>query len=206
MLNLGSMVYRFLITFDPTAVFKNYKETSDGIDVTIALNYLATFIFTLNLKRSLHPGSRVVNTSSQTHSMVHFNPNDMNAKKAFNGFTRYARSKLYNILFTRLLAQKWEKDGIQVNCFHPGLVSTGFGSGELGIFAPISWFSYKTGGISAEQGGTNLTYMATSKDLDGITGAYYDQQKRAQPSKDAQNDDYAATRWQQSLKWANMEE
>src|SRR5947208_1409426 len=51
---------------------------------------------------------------------------DFGAISSYHGFRRYGETKLANILFTAELARRLEGTGVTANCFHPGLVATGF--------------------------------------------------------------------------------
>jgi retinol dehydrogenase-12 len=187
-----------------TATFNKYQDSADGVELTIAVNHLAPFIFTVGLKKSLTKGSRVITTMSRLHNLAKFNAEDLGCRKGLSGLSRYATSKLYNVIMTRELSKRWAQDGILVNCVNPGLVNTGFGAGELGFLAPIMWILLRIRGITAEEGGAPLTYLATSDEVDGITGKYFDRMKESSPSKEATNDDNSPFLWRKSTEWASM--
>lgn len=192
------------------AHFGEYIETEDGLEMTIAVKHLAYFVFTLCLRGSLRRGTRVVNTSSHLHRGTRFEEQNLDLRKGkhhglWHGFDNYNRSKLYNVLFTRYLSQLWAtNEGITVNCFHPGLIRSGFGTGQLGFFEPIFWLLVQLFGRTSAAGGEVLTWLATSPELEGVTGQYYNRYNLEVPSADALSFNNAKLLWDKSLEWAKM--
>ncbi len=70
--------------------------------------------------------ARIITTSSQAHHGAHIPFDDLNAERSYRGFGRYCETKLANLLFTIELARRLDGTGVTANCFHPGLVATGF--------------------------------------------------------------------------------
>jgi hypothetical protein len=70
--------------------------------------------------------ARIITTASQAHQGAHIPFDDLNAERSYRSFGRYCETKLANILFTTELARRLEGTGVTANCFHPGLVTTGF--------------------------------------------------------------------------------
>jgi NAD(P)-dependent dehydrogenase (short-subunit alcohol dehydrogenase family) len=107
----------------------------------------------------------------------------------------YGTSKLCNILFTRELARRVPE--LHANCFHPGVVGTGFGKNENGI-----WKLLTTIGApffrSPERGARSLVWLATSEQGGTMTGEYIEDEKVAQPSPAAQDPELAAGLWERS--------
>ena len=108
------------------ALFASRKQTPDGFEQTFALNHLAPFLLT-NLLRDRLAGGRVVTTASDAHKSGHLDLNDLQSEKSYSARV-YGTSKLCNILFTRELARRAPE--LHANCFHPGVVRTGFAKNE----------------------------------------------------------------------------
>ena len=106
----------------------------------------------------------------------------------------YGRSKLANILFTRELARRLLGQGVTVNCLHPGAVSTNIWSHAMWWTRPFLAVA-KLFMVTPEKGGERIVYLATSQDVEGKTGGYYEVNKLAGPSPLAQDDDLAAALW-----------
>jgi retinol dehydrogenase 12 len=179
------------------AVFAQRQLTADGIELTLALNHLNYFLLTHELRGLLEatPGARVVSTSSGAHRMGNFDFDDLvTREKVYGGFQVYGDSKLCNILFTRELARRLKPAGVVANCFHPGLVRTGFGHNNTGFVG----LSVKLTGLFArtpEKGAETLLWLATSPEAAARSGDYYYDCKVARSSRVAKDDELAMRLW-----------
>ena len=117
------------------ALFASRKETSEGLERTFALNHLAPFLLT-NLLRPQLSGGRVITTASDAHTGGKLDLDDLQSEHSYAAMRVYGTSKLCNILFTRELARRAPE--LHANCFHPGVVRTGFGKNENGIWKVLT--------------------------------------------------------------------
>ena len=110
------------------AMYGTRQLTKDGIELTWAVNHLAPFLLSKLLLHRLKESApaRIITTASQAHQGAHIPFDDLNAERSYRGFGRYCQTKLANILFTTELARRLDGTGVTANCFHPGLVATGF--------------------------------------------------------------------------------
>jgi NAD(P)-dependent dehydrogenase (short-subunit alcohol dehydrogenase family) len=148
--------------------------TEDGFEYTFGVNHLAHFVLTqlvLDRLKSSAP-SRVVVTSSAAHLNGRIDFDDLMAEKKYRSFKAYSQSKLANVLFTFELSRRLKGIGVTANCFHPGTVRTNFGKGLGGIggaiFPLIGVFM-----IPPEKGSETQVYLASSPDVEGVTGKYF---------------------------------
>ncbi|MCS6809174.1 MAG: SDR family oxidoreductase [Bacteroidota bacterium] len=172
------------------------KLSRDGIEMTFAVNHLAPFLLTKLLLDTIQRSTpaRIINVSSEAHHSTTINFDDIEGKKHYNGWRAYAQSKLANILFTRHLAIMLQGTGISVNCLHPGVVAT-----DLFDVIPAPFnFLIKLFMISPAKGAETTIYLASSPEVEGITGEYFDKKKIAIPSIVARDADIAARLWQLS--------
>ncbi len=154
------------------------SETADGIEATLALNHLAPFLLTellLDLLKASAP-SRVVTTASEAERWGRMSFDDLQSRKRYGAFPVYGMTKLANIMFTIDLAERLEGTGVTANCFHPGAVSTSFGSGNGG-FGSILFNAFKPFMRSPGKGADTLVYLASSPDVEGMTGKYLSDRK-----------------------------
>ena len=164
-------------------VFSSRQETVDGYEMTFALNHLSYFLLTnllLDMLKASAP-SRIVNVSSDAHRMSPLNFDDLQNKSSYSmgGFRAYSQSKLMNIMFTYDLARRLASTGVTVNALHPGVVDTGFGKNNKGlmnvVLSVVSLFTMK-----AKEGAKTNVYLASSPEVDGVTGKYFDKCKPTQ--------------------------
>jgi NAD(P)-dependent dehydrogenase (short-subunit alcohol dehydrogenase family) len=176
------------------AMFSSRTVTSEGFERTLALNHLAPFLLT-NLLLDRLSGSRVVTTSSDAHTGGKLNLDDLQSERSYSAMRVYGTSKLCNILFTRELAKRHPE--LHANCFHPGVVRTGFGKNEGGIWKLLTTL----GGPffrSPERGARSLVWLATSPEAAPLDGEYVVDEKVAEPTATAQDPELARELWKRS--------
>ena len=181
------------------ALFASRRETSEGLEQTFALNHLAPFLLT-NLLRDRLDGGRVVTTASDAHKSGRLDLDDLQSERSYSPRV-YGTSKLCNILFTRELAQR--APDLHANCFHPGVVRTGFAKNENGI-----WRIVATVGApffrSPERGARSLIWLAVSDDAAALTGEYIVDEKVVAPSAQALDNNLAEKLWEQSARLVGL--
>lgn len=176
------------------ALFTDRALTSEGLERTFALNHLNYFLLTNLLLPQLKAAgtperkARVVNVSSGAHNAGRMDFDNLNGEKRYSPMTAYGTSKLQNILFTYELARRLEDEDAPVTatCLHPGVVSTGFGKnndGISGLFAKGFMALIKPFAISPKKGAETQIYLATSPEVEGVNGKYYDKKKPKQTSQ-----------------------
>ncbi len=173
--------------------------TKDGLEEVFVVNYLSQFLLTnllLNVLKASAP-SRVVNVTSSVHAHIDFD--DLQMEKGYNAIKSYGQSKLAQILFTRELADRLAGSGVTVNCVHPGAVRTHLGDegGLVGIGIKLLRPFYMT----PEKGAETLVYVATSPDVDGITGKYF-YRKKERPTPFSEKDSLRL--WDVSMKLSGL--
>jgi retinol dehydrogenase-12 len=177
------------------ALFASRKQTSEGLECTFALNHLAPFLLT-NLLRDRLEGGRVVTTASDAHKSGRLDLDDLQSEKSYSAMRVYGTSKLCNILFTRELAKRAPE--LHANCFHPGVVRTGFGKNDNGIWKVLTTL----GGPffrSPQRGARSLVWLSTSSEAGDLTGEYVQDERVLAPSAQAQNDTFAEALWERSV-------
>ena len=189
-----------LLVNNAGAIFSTRQTTVDGIEQTFALNHLAYFLLThelLDVLRSSAP-ARVVSVASGAHSYARSGIRwDDLQSQSYSPMGVYGQSKLANILFTTELARRLTGSGVTANCLHPGAVATGFGHNNQGLY---NW-AIRLGQlfmITAEEGADTIIYLATSPDVDAVSGKYFYKRKPGKTSNWARDDEAAARLWKVS--------
>ena len=187
------------------ALFNSRQTTSDGLEMTFALNHMSYYVMTHFLRGSLVAGApaRVVNTSSDAHKGNTLDFNDLQSSNGYRGFKVYGRSKLCNILYTSELARRWAGTGVTANCLHPGFVDTRFGDKSGGMFGVVIKVA-KLFAISQEKGAETIVYLASSGDVANTTGKYFYKCREATPTKEARDDGAAKKLWEESARLAGI--
>jgi NAD(P)-dependent dehydrogenase (short-subunit alcohol dehydrogenase family) len=173
------------------ALFTTYRESVDGIEMTFALNHLAYFLLTNLLLDTLIASapSRIINVSSNVHEGSTIAFNDLGHRQQYSGWTAYGASKLANILFTYELARRLEGSDVRVNAVHPGFVNTNFQrAAGLNMRGPLT----------PEEGADTVIWLATSPEVEGITGKYFVQRRDTRSSAVSYEEDVARRLWEVS--------
>ena len=180
------------------AIFSSRQESPDGIEMTLAVNHLAYFLLTNSLLDLLKAGapSRVICVASDAHRWARgIDFEDLQGRRNFGALRAYGQSKLANILFAGELARRLAGTGITVIALHPGFVATN-------IFRRDGWASRlmqlwaRLFAISPEEGAKTSIYLATSPEVECVTGQYFVSAKVAQPSKEARDEETAWKLWE----------
>ena len=181
--------------------YKERKVSADGIELSLAANHLGPFLLTnllLDLIKNSAP-ARIISVSSAAHKNVYINFNDLEAKKEYKGFKVYSQSKLANILFTKKLAKMLEGTGVTANCLHPGVVNTSFFNQLKILKALLGWIL-----ISPKKGAETSIYLATSDEVEHVTGEYFAKKKIAKTNSESRNMEIADKLWEISKKYVNL--
>jgi len=177
------------------------RESKDGIENIFATNFLAPFLMThllLDVLKKSSP-SRIINVTSGMHyGSINFE--DIEYEQDFSGAKAYRQSKLGLILFTRLLAKKLEGTGVSVNTFHPGMNKTDLGR-DAGGFSRII---FKLMGKDPKIGAKTSIYLASSPDVENITGEYFAKKSIKRSSKESYDMDLAQKLWDVSEKYVKL--
>lgn len=156
------------------AIFTERQVSVDGYEMTFALNHLGYFLLThllLDLIKASAP-SRIVNVASNAHWRGRIRFDDLQGQRQFGGWRAYCQSKLANLMFTYELASRLQDTHVTANALHPGFVATRFGHNNAGLKA-LFIRATQVLAISAEKGAETLIYLATSPEVEGVSGKYF---------------------------------
>lgn len=184
------------------AAYNRREESADGIELTMALNHLSYFRLTNQLLDMLKASApaRIVSVSSRAHEGARMNFADLEGKRSYNGWMAYAQSKLMNLLFTYELARRLAGTGVTANALHPGFVASQFGRNNTDLagklFRMVQVFA-----ISPEEGARTSIYLASSPEVEGVSGKYFDRCKPIASSAASQQMVDAQRLWNLSLQY-----
>ena len=176
---------------------KERETTSDDIEMTLAINHLATFLLTRLLLDKLlaSPGARVVNVSSAAYKMAKPDFSDLQMEKDYSPWKAYSNSKLFNIMFTHELARRLKPHpSVTTNCLHPGVIASGFGKSSNGLVAFMLNLA-RPFMTSPEKGAETSIYLATSNEAAGHSGEYFVKKKPEKPSHPFLTEDNEKMLW-----------
>jgi len=169
-------------------VCRKRQETADGIEMTFGVNYLAHFQLTRRLlDRMAESGrARIINVSSDTHRTVTLDLDDLELRSGYGVMRAYGLSKLCIVHFTLELARRLEGSLVTANACDPGPVTSNIGQNNPGIARSILKVVMKLTFPSAEKAARTALHLASSPDLENVSGRYFKSCKERTPrvSKD----------------------
>ena len=189
--------------------FSRRGESAEGLELSLALNHLSPFVLTSELLPLLRAaaaeehrdfGARIVNVASSAHrSGVRWD--DLASERRYGMMRAYGQAKALMIMTTNELARRLEGTGVTANSVHPGVVRTGIarksGNRLMGIgFDLIARWVL----LSPERGASYVLRLATSDELAGVSGTYWNKDRLEEPAGEA------ADRAAQERAWTLSEE
>ncbi len=189
--------------------FEKRLVTVDGYEMTFAFNHLAYFLLTNLLLDTLIASApaRVVNVTSAMYKGNKIDFTDLQSERSYNRSKSYGSAKLANILFTKELARRLEGTGVTANVLHPGLVNTSFVKNESNtdLFATIFGALYPLISRTPEKGAETSIYLASSPEVEGISGKYFVDCKAVPVSPEAEDIATARKLWDVSAELVHLE-
>jgi NAD(P)-dependent dehydrogenase (short-subunit alcohol dehydrogenase family) len=175
--------------------------TVDGFETTFAVNHLAHFLLTRILLERLIASapSRIVVVSSEAHRFGELDLDDLQSERGYAAMRVYGRSKSANLLFATALARRLEGTGVTVNSVHPGAVSTRLGQSNLPApLARVLSLPLRLLLRSPARGAETSLYVATSPELEGVSGRYFADCREKRPAPAAVDPERAERLWRMS--------
>ena len=180
--------------------------TEDNLETTLAVNHLAPFLLTNLLLETLKASapSRIVTVSSEAHQGAQINFDDLQGEKHFSSFNAYSQSKLANILFTYELSKRLVGTGITANCLHPGVIRTNLGRNQNNILFRVGYRLVSLFFSSPTKGSQTVVYLASSPDVQGVSGKYFVKKKEKKSSPESYEQAAAQRLWQMSAQLTGL--
>ena len=177
------------------------QTTSEGFEMTFAVNHLAYFLLTRELLPALKSAesSRIVNVASEAHKSGTFDPENLQLQSGYSTVKAYGNSKLFNIMFTHQLHKELDGTNISTFSLHPGVVNTNFAADSDSFFAKL----FNLGRffmLSPEKGASTSVYLCTEPGIEDLSGEYFIKSKPTEPSGIAMNDAACRQLWEISQK------
>lgn len=182
------------------------KLSVDGLEMTFAVNHLAYFLLTNLLTGALKnsPSARVVNVSSGSHYGEQLDFNDLQLVKSYTIYRAYGRSKLANVLFSYELARRMAGTHITSNVLSPGMVATEIWKKVNRFLTPLINPVIQRKGRPPLEGAQTSIYLATSPEVEGVTGRYFTNKKPVRSSPYSYDQEAAKRLWEVSLQLTGL--
>jgi NAD(P)-dependent dehydrogenase (short-subunit alcohol dehydrogenase family) len=192
------------------AKFDAFSKSKDGIEMTFATNHLNYFLLTALLMHLLmkSPAARIVNVAGENHWSAHSNFQQCFHAENYDRRLAAWQAKLANLMFTYELAERLQGLPVTVNAVHPGAVATRINRNN-GI---VSWMRHIVAHllhrnlISPRKGADSVVWLATSDEVQGVSGKYFYQRKEIDSSPESKNKKASLQLWDMSLRMTELKE
>lgn len=188
------------------SMFLSRRESADGLEKTLALNYLAPFLLTNLLRDALKASvpARIINVTSLEHMGKQIPFDDLQTThRRYQPLQVYGQSKLAIVLFTYELARRLAGTGVTANALHPGVVASNFGRAD-NLLMRIGMPLMRPFFLTPEAGAETMIYLATAPEVAEVSGKYF-VRRRPVSSSPASYDQEAARRlWEASAQLTGL--
>jgi retinol dehydrogenase-13 len=178
--------------------------TSDGLEKVFVVQYLSSLIinYILMAKLKSQEKARIILVNSEGHRFAAWGlrTDDLNwDKRRYSGLKSYGSAKLAQLLSMIVFNENFKSTGISINAMHPGAVKTDTGQENGPVYL---WFkrnfidkTLKSPEISAEA----LYYLGVSKEIEGVSGKFFNLTTEEEPAPPALDKEVAYELWEKSL-------
>ncbi|MEE9466110.1 MAG: SDR family oxidoreductase [Candidatus Neomarinimicrobiota bacterium] len=182
------------------------QVTPDGHETTFAVNQLAPFLLTHLLLEPLKAAgaARIINVASGLHKLARMNFDNLMFEGRYSSTKAYAQSKLAIVMFTYELARRLAGAGITANAVMPGVARTGFTRDYQGLMG-FGTRLIRVFMITPQRGAETPVYLATSPEVEGVTGKYFEKMKVRKSSAASYDTAVARRLWQVSAELTGLD-
>lgn len=176
------------------------RLTPDGFERTFAVNHLAAFLLTEELRDLLVASApaRIVTVASEAHrALKTLDFDNLQGERRYKPLLAYSISKLANVMFTYELDRQLRDCGVTANCVHPGVVNTGIWGAARGFVRLLIRLAQPFM-ISVERGARPLIKLASDPGCAAVSGCYFEKEKAVPSSPLSYDTEVAARLWETS--------
>ena len=190
------------------AVFAKRQLSADGIESSMAVNYLGPFLLTRELLPLLKASapSRIVNVSSGLSGNAEIDFDDLQRETGYKGMQAYAGSKLMLTTYTLELARRLEDTGVTANVVEPGFVATNLGRNSGSLLNSVMFTLVRPMQTSPEKAAENSVYAATSPELEGVTGKVFAKMQEKETPPFTHDGEARRRLWEEALRLLGVDD
>lgn len=164
--------------------------TTEGHETAFCVNHLASFTMTvLLLKRMVDSApSRILQVNSEGHRFNGLRLDDLNwERRPYRGLKGYGASKTAQLMTVWELNELLSGSGVSINAVHPGAVKSNIGHNNGWMYNAYSKGLIQPLLKKTEISGEAIYYLASSKEMDHVSGKFFNLTNEEIPAKHARD-------------------
>jgi len=180
--------------------------SDDGFEMVFQVDHLGSFILTYIMKDKLKRQQKcriiLVNSEGHRFAILGLKLNDLNwHRRRYSGLKSYGAAKTAQLLTMIKFNEYFQNSGVTINAIHPGNVKTKMGEHDSGLFQRIFIEpSFRPIEISSK----SLYYLGVSKDIEGVSGKFFNLTYEEEPAPPALDKEVAEKLWNLSIKFGGL--
>jgi NAD(P)-dependent dehydrogenase (short-subunit alcohol dehydrogenase family) len=179
--------------------FSTGRKSSEGIEVTLAVNHLAPLLLSYQLLPRLQQvRGRIITVNSASHRRTWLRPEYLNQDCLLHGLWAYKVSKMANLLTSAEFNRRFGSTSVRMLCLDPGLVNTDIGCKRTSFLERFVWNRRKRHGVSPEVPARSLLQLAAVDILPPPEALYWYGDRPIAPSDKVHNHSLAISVWRES--------
>jgi NAD(P)-dependent dehydrogenase (short-subunit alcohol dehydrogenase family) len=180
--------------------------SDDGLEMLFQVDHLSSFILNYILKDKLKAQQKcriiLVNSEGHRFAILGLNLDDLNwEKRKYSGLKSYGSAKTAQLLTMIKFNDYFQNSGVTINAMHPGNIKTNMGEDNTGFFRRVLIErSFRPIEISAK----SLYYLGVSKDIEGVSGKFFNLTYEEEPAPPALDREVAEKLWDLSIRLGGL--
>jgi retinol dehydrogenase-13 len=186
--------------------FTEKTISDDGLEMIFQVDHLGSFILNYILKDKLKAQQKcriiLVNSEGHRFAILGLKLDDLNwEKRKYSGLKSYGSAKTAQLLTMIKFNDYFQNSGVTINAMHPGNIKTNMGEDNTGFFRRVLIErSFRPIEISAK----SLYYLGVSKDIEGVSGKFFNLTYEEEPAPPALDREVAEEIWDLSIKLSGL--
>ena len=185
--------------------------TAEGLDKVFVVHHLSPFIINVLVSEKLRSqkSARIILVNSEGHRFAAWGlqMDDLNwEKRRYSGLKSYGSAKLAQLLCMLVFEEYFRQTGVTMNAMHPGAVRSETGRENGAVYRWVKKNVYDRMLRPTEIASESIYYLAVSKEMEGISGKFFNLTTEEEPAPPALDRNAAGEIWKRSLEMAGLEE
>jgi retinol dehydrogenase 13 len=184
--------------------------TADGHELVFQVNHLASFTLTYMLKERLKDQGRTrilyVNSEGHRFALSGLHLDDLRwDRRRYSGLVGYGTAKTAQLLTMLKFREYFQGSSVSIHAMHPGNVRTNLGENNGRLYRLFKHRIVNPSARDPQIAATALYYLGVSRDLEGMSGRFFNLTAEEKPAPHALDGEMAERIWNLSIELGGLE-